>query len=108
MRLLLRSVACLLLVGSAAADAAVTFEGKNVRLIVGSPSGGGTDLTGRMLQRAIAKYLPGNPAIYVQNMPGASGVVATNNFAMQAGPDGLTALVGSTSEITPDVVRKNP
>jgi tripartite-type tricarboxylate transporter receptor subunit TctC len=89
-------------------QAAVSFEGKTVRFIVGSPSGGGTDLTARMLQRAIAKYVPGNPTIIVQNMPGASGVVATNNFTMQVAPDGLTLLVGSTSEVTPDVVRTNP
>jgi tripartite-type tricarboxylate transporter receptor subunit TctC len=90
------------------AEAAVSFEGKTVRFIVGSPSGGGTDLTARLLQRALSKYVPGNPTIIVQNMPGASGVVATNYFAMQAPADGLTLLVGSTSEVTPDVVRKNP
>src|SRR5258706_2386615 len=93
---------------AAPAQAAVSFEGKNVRFIVGSPSGGGTDLTARLLQRALAKQLPGNPTIIVQNMPGASGVVATHNFAMQAAADGTTLLVGSTSEGTPDVVRANP
>lgn len=103
------ALAGLLLAGLAArAEAAVSFEGKTVRFIVGSPSGGGTDLTARLLQRALSKYVPGNPAIIVQNMPGASGVVATNYFAMQAPPDGLTLLVGSTSEVTPDVVRQNP
>jgi tripartite-type tricarboxylate transporter receptor subunit TctC len=90
------------------AQAAVSFEGKIVRLIVGSPSGGGTDLAARMLQRSLSKYIPGNPTLIVQNMPGASGVIATNYFAMQAPTDGLTLLIGSTSEVTPDVVRRNP
>ena len=100
--------AALLALMPAARAAGVSFEGKNVRFIVGSPSGGGTDLTARLLQRALSKYVPGNPSIIVQNMPGASGVLATNYFAVQALPDGLTLLVGSTSEVTPDVVRKNP
>ena len=101
------ALAAALLASATSVQAAASFEGKNVRFIVGSPSGGGTDLTARLLQRAIAKYVPGNPTIIVQNMPGASGVLATNYFAVQAPPDGLTLLVGSTSEVTPDVVRKN-
>ncbi len=64
------------------------YEGKTVRLIIGP--GGGYDYWGRLLARYMAKYLPGNPAFIVQNMPGAGSVIATNYVYNVAKPDGLT------------------
>ena len=52
------------------------YEGKTVRLIIGP--GGGYDYWGRLVARYMAKYIPGNPAFVVQNMPGAGSVIATN------------------------------
>jgi putative tricarboxylic transport membrane protein len=93
---------------SAASAADVTFKGKTVRMIVGSPPGGGTDLGGRMFARFIGKYLPDSPTVVVQNVPGASGIKAMNFMVQQAPADGTTFIAGSSSEITPDVVLKNP
>jgi tripartite-type tricarboxylate transporter receptor subunit TctC len=90
---------------TAAAEA--TFKGKTVRMIVGSPPGGGTDLGGRLFARFIGKYLPDSPVIVVQNVPGASGIKAMNFMTMQAPADGTTFIAGSSSEITPDVILKN-
>ena len=64
------------------------FEGKTVRLVIGP--GGGYDYWGRLLARYMAKYIPGNPAFVVQNMPGAGSVIATNYVYNVAKPDGLT------------------
>lgn len=64
------------------------YEGKTVRLIIGP--GGGYDYWGRLLARYIAKYVPGNPAFVVQNMPGAGSVIATNYVYNVAKADGLT------------------
>lgn len=36
------------------------------------------------------KHIPGNPAIFVENMPGAASLVATNYLYRAAKPDGLT------------------
>ena len=64
------------------------YQGKTVRLVIGP--GGGYDYWGRLLARYMAKYIPGNPAFVVQNMPGAGSVIATNYVYNVARPDGLT------------------
>jgi tripartite-type tricarboxylate transporter receptor subunit TctC len=92
----------------ATAHAEVTFKGKTVRMIVGSPPGGGTDLGGRLFARYIGKYLPDGLSIVVQNVPGAGGIKAMNFMAQQAPADGTTFIAGSLSQITPDVVLNNP
>jgi tripartite-type tricarboxylate transporter receptor subunit TctC len=75
------------------------YKGKTIRLIVGFPSGGGADAEGRVLARHLGKYIPGNPTLIVQNMPGAGGLTASNWFEELAKPDGLTLYycVGSTA-----------
>src|SRR5262245_22609781 len=49
------------------------FKGKDINLYVGSGAGGPYDAYARLLGRHLGKHLPGNPAVVVQNMPGASG-----------------------------------
>ncbi len=68
------------------------FKGKQIRIIVGLSTGGGYDRAARMLARQIGKYIPGNPDVLVQNMPGASSVTAANYVWGVAKPDGLTLL----------------
>lgn len=70
------------------AQAKSFYEGKTVRVIIGP--GGGYDYWGRLLARFMPKYIPGNPAFVVQNMPGAGSVIATNYVYNVAKPDGLT------------------
>jgi hypothetical protein len=64
------------------------YKGKTIRVVVGFPSGGGADAEGRVLARHLGKYIPGNPTLIVQNMPGAGGLTASNWFEELA-PDGL-------------------
>src|SRR4029453_15190043 len=59
------------------------FSGKTGRIGVGSIPGGG-------LARHMSKYIPGNPELVVQNMPGGGSLVATNYVYSVAKPDGLT------------------
>jgi len=66
------------------------FKGKTVRVILGFPPGGGADAEGRALARHLGKYIPGNPNIIVQNMPGAGSMIAANFVYNVANPDGLT------------------
>jgi tripartite-type tricarboxylate transporter receptor subunit TctC len=68
------------------------FKGKQIRIIVGLSSGGGYDRAARLLARHISKYIPGNPDIVVQNMPGAGSVTSANYVWGVAKPDGLTLL----------------
>ena len=68
------------------------YKGKQIRIVVGLSTGGGYDRAARMLARHMGKYIPGNPDIVVQNMPGASSVTAANYVWGVAKPDGLTLL----------------
>jgi tripartite-type tricarboxylate transporter receptor subunit TctC len=68
------------------------FKGKQIRIIVGLSSGGGYDRAARLLARHMGKYIPGNPDLVVQNMPGAGSVTAANYVWGVAKPDGLTLL----------------
>jgi tripartite-type tricarboxylate transporter receptor subunit TctC len=66
------------------------YEGKTIRVVVGLPAGDAYDLYARMLAAHMGKYIPGNPNIIVQNMPGASSMITANNVYSIGKPDGLT------------------
>ena len=66
------------------------YQGKTIKLVVGSSTGGGYDLWARLLAQYYGKHIPGNPEIVVQNVPGAGSVVAANQIYNLAKPDGLT------------------
>jgi tripartite-type tricarboxylate transporter receptor subunit TctC len=81
---------CTLSAGVARSDAVSDFyQGKQVRLIIGNPPGGDYDLGGRLLARYMGRYIPGTPTIVVQNMPGASTIVAANYLYNVAPKDGM-------------------
>lgn len=66
------------------------YQGKTIRIIVGSAAGGGYDLWPRMMAPFFSQHIPGKPDIIVQNMPGAGSVIAANQIYNVAKPDGLT------------------
>jgi len=66
------------------------FEGKTIRLIVGFTAGGGYDAYTRTIGRHMGKHVPSNPAIIVENMPGAGSMISANYIYKAAKPDGLT------------------
>lgn len=66
------------------------YEGKTMRIIVGAAPGGGFDTYSRTLARHMGKYIPGNPTIIVDNMPGAGFIISVNHLYSVAKPDGLT------------------
>jgi tripartite-type tricarboxylate transporter receptor subunit TctC len=66
------------------------YRGKTVRIIVGLSAGGGFDIYARTMARHMGKYIPGNPAFVVDNMPGAGSMIAANHVYNVAKPDGLT------------------
>jgi tripartite-type tricarboxylate transporter receptor subunit TctC len=92
-------------VGKAAAE--MNFKGKNVDVILGSASGGGTDGTSRLIGTYLEKYLPGNPGMRYRNIPGGHGAKGLNYFAIKSRPDGLTWAGGSSSHVDPEALRKN-
>ncbi len=62
--------------------------GKVPTMVIGFGPGGGYDLWGRTVARHIGKYLPGNPNLVIQNMPGAGSYVAASWIYNIAPKDG--------------------
>jgi len=80
------------------------YKGKTLRIIAGFPPGGGVDAEARLLARHLPRYIPGSPAVIVQNMHGAGGLVGANWFEQFAKPDGLTLHYTSTTSINQQVL----
>jgi tripartite-type tricarboxylate transporter receptor subunit TctC len=86
---------CVYLSGSKTTSAAQEnfYKGKAIRIMVGFTPGGFYDRWARLYARYMPKYIPGNPEIIVQNMPGAGSLVAANHVYNVAKPDGLTLVM---------------
>ena len=91
--------------GAQRARAAEFYQGKALTLIVGYAPGGGVDATARTVARHLARFIPGQPGMVVQNMEGAAGVVAANYLARRAAPDGLTLAVPGRSWFLEGIVK---
>jgi tripartite-type tricarboxylate transporter receptor subunit TctC len=68
---------------------AQTYPARPVRMLVGFPPGGGTDIMARFLAPQLAAYL--KQPFVVENRPGATTNIATDMLAKSA-PDGYTLL----------------
>ncbi|MDH3239737.1 MAG: hypothetical protein OEO83_03640 [Alphaproteobacteria bacterium] len=77
----------------AAADAVSDFyKETRLKVVIGYSPGGGYDRGGRVVGRHIKKYIPGNPSVLVQNMPGA-GSMRSLNWVYTKGPKDGSAIV---------------
>jgi tripartite-type tricarboxylate transporter receptor subunit TctC len=78
------------------------YKGKQINFVVSSASGGSYDLFARMIARHLPKFIPGEPTIVVQNMPGAGGLRAANWLYNVAPKDGLTiGMINNTLAFDP-------
>lgn len=71
------------------------YKGREMRLLVSHPPGGGYDTYARFYGRHLSRLMPGKPVIVVQNMPGAAGVAMTNYMFTQAPKDGSVIGLGA-------------
>jgi tripartite-type tricarboxylate transporter receptor subunit TctC len=78
-------VAAALLASAASAAHAQSVEqfykGRQITMVVGTSPGGINDISARFAARYLGKYIPGNPAIVVENQPGAGGITSANRLA---------------------------
>jgi tripartite-type tricarboxylate transporter receptor subunit TctC len=80
------------------------YEGKTIQFIVSSGPGATTDISARLVARYLTKYIPGNPGIVVQNMPGGGGLVGANYLYNVAKADGLSMLAVSRANYLEQMV----
>lgn len=64
------------------------YKDKTLTFLIGSGTGGGYDMVGRMLAQYMGQHIPGHPTIVPKNMPGASSVRAAEWFGTAAARDG--------------------
>jgi len=75
--------------GFAAADPVADFyKGRELTILIGHPPGGSYDLYAQLAATHLGKFIPGNPKIIVQQMPGGGGSKATAHFYNRAPHDG--------------------
>jgi tripartite-type tricarboxylate transporter receptor subunit TctC len=78
------------------------YEGKTITFIQSSGPGGTADMRVRSMMAFLPKYIPGNPTISTDYMPGAGGRKAANHI-FGARPDGLNILA-ATSGLIPSAI----
>jgi tripartite-type tricarboxylate transporter receptor subunit TctC len=89
---------------SAADPIADFYRGKTIELDVGTGVGGGYDANARLVARHLGRFLPGNPTIVVDNMPGGGGIRAANTLFNRSARDGSVIGTFSDAMITEPVL----
>ena len=69
------------------------YKDKTLSLIIPNASGGSFDLYARLVANHLGRFIPGQPSIVAQNMPGAAGMQAANYLANIAPKDGTVLSV---------------
>src|SRR5918911_661619 len=102
-----RLAAALTLALAATGAAAQPYPNKPVRMIVGFPPGGGTDVVARVIGAKLAEWW--GQAVAVENRPGATGTIGADAVAKSA-PDGYTLIMGHVNShaIAPNLFSKLP
>jgi tripartite-type tricarboxylate transporter receptor subunit TctC len=103
-------LAAALFAGPAFAESSVAdfYRGKELTLVVGYGPGGGYDITARLVARYLGRYIPGEPAVVVQNMPGAGSMRAANYTYVSAPKDGTTVVLIARDMPLVGLLRVNP
>lgn len=90
-----------------ASVAAQGYPDRPVRILVGYPPGGGTDLVARLVAQPLSERW--RQPVVVENRPGANAIIATEAVA-KAKPDGYTLLMAYATElaVNPATFKKLP
>ena len=80
------------------------YKGKTFTIVVGSTPGGSFNANARGVSRYIGNYIPGNPTVVVQNMPGAGSLTAVRHLEGGGAKDGTVMTVFLPGIITQSIV----
>ncbi len=102
-----RWLAALVLAAAAADALAQSYPSKPVRMIVGFPPGGGTDVVARVISQKLTEWW--GQAVTVENRAGATGTIGADVVAKSA-PDGYTLIMGHVNShaIAPNLFARLP
>ncbi|MEM7512990.1 MAG: hypothetical protein AAF388_18830, partial [Bacteroidota bacterium] len=78
--------------GSVNGSSDTYFEGKTVEWVIPFKEGGGGDTWARFNAPFFQKYISGNPAVIINNIPGGGSIKGANLFADRVKPDGIMIL----------------
>jgi tripartite-type tricarboxylate transporter receptor subunit TctC len=92
---------------AAATACAQGYPSKPIRMIVGFPPGGGTDVVARVIGAKVSEWW--GQAVAVENRPGATGTIGADAVA-KSSPDGYTLIMGHVNShgIAPNLFAKLP
>ena len=95
---------------AAADDVADFFRGRQITYVIQAGAGGYYGLNGRLIADHMGRFIPGNPSIVPQHMPGAGGIKAANHAYNVAPKDGtvmamLSADLAVVQRMKPEAVR---
>ncbi len=107
MRVLLHAAVLAAVALNAVGVAAQQYPARPVRMLIGFPPGGGTDIVGRIVAQKLAENL--GQQIIVENRGGATGMIAAELTA-KAAPDGYTIMMAHIAafSIMPSLYPKMP
>jgi tripartite-type tricarboxylate transporter receptor subunit TctC len=77
------------------------YKSRPITIVLGYTAGGGFDLYARVLAKYLGKYIPGNPQVLIQNMPGAGSLTATNYTYNVAPKDGSVITLARAPVVEP-------
>lgn len=99
-------LACVLMLGIGPASAQ-SYPNKPIRLVLGYPPGGSTDVTARIIAPRLSEIL--GEQVLIENKGGAGGTIASD-YVVKAAPDGYTLLLNTSSPlvIAPHTYSKIP
>jgi tripartite-type tricarboxylate transporter receptor subunit TctC len=87
-------LACACAALAAGTAAAQDYPSKPIRMVVGFPPGGGTDVVARIITPRLSELL--GQSVVIENRPGATGTMAAGQVAKST-PDGYTIMMGHVS-----------
>lgn len=105
MKIIVTALMLSALVGGANTAVAQSYPSKPIRMLIGFPPGGGTDIVGRIVAQKLSEVL--SQQVLPDNRGGASGQIAAE-LAAKAPPDGHTIMMAHIAAVSilPSLVPK--